>query len=320
MPEAAAVPAPEASAAPPADATPTEAQSPPAATDASAPAPDKLEAAAKVVEKERAARRGAAKYRAQLASVQAAQREQAKALEAEKARAAALAAETAALSDPMKRMDYLRSKGITAKELAQEQLNESTPEGVIRRLELQIAQERQQRQAFEQKVAEDARQREAKAQEQAYAAARQEAEGKFIQAAGNAELYPRLAEVNPKIVLAVATATLKEALARQPNTRYTDAEVLAYLNENWTAAKESASNDQAKTAGKTPKAGDPKKADASPTSAQSKKPPQVTNGELPPDFEKLPDHIQRKLLAAQYTHNLAVNEARAKAAKAKAAG
>lgn len=176
----------------------------------------------------------------------------------------------------------LRALGYTPEEAAAAIKGAGTPESLVAEVRAELAAEKAARQQLEQQLMGEKQ-----------AAAYQEAAKAFLVQASDAKVYPHLAKQPPSIVLAAGKQVLAEAKARTGHT-YSDAEVLAYLEENWSAHEQAA---------RTPPEASPQSATPSPETNSSTPPRTMTNAlealayTLPDNFADLSDVEQKRHLA-----------------------
>ncbi len=202
-PEAAAPVAPvvEAEAADAKDAEPAAEAEPAAPSEADAALERATKAAAK-------AREGSRRYKEtqqRLAETNAIAERHAR--EAEQSRqelAAARQREAAYKQDPYK---ALKDAGMTDVQLAERAMRENTPEAIVQKLQEELAQERSERRAYEQRMAEQA----AEAREQA---ARQQRTAEFVSVADDEATFPRLSQLDADVQLTMARDVVRRCAAK----------------------------------------------------------------------------------------------------------
>ncbi len=208
---------PAAAAAPVVDAAKTEtAESTDAVAEAAEPAepaPSEadaaLERATKAAAKAREGSRRYAETQRQLSEQNArAQQVQREAEQLRQENAAARQREAAYKQDPYK---ALKDAGMTDVQLAERALRENSPEAVVTRLQEELAAERAERRAFEQRL-------EQRATEEREASARHQRTADFVSEADNETNYPRLSQLAPAVQLTMARDAVRQIAANMANT------------------------------------------------------------------------------------------------------
>lgn len=194
------------------------------------------------------------------------------------------------LKDPLGAMKAL---GVTPKDLAQRVALDGSPEGQIQALALEL-------QATKARLDEQAQ----AAREQETRTKQAQIENSYKQEAGNAKKYPNLAAVHPDFILSrtkdmVAqlwethrrdAASFQRATGRSNPSEITNHEYLTYLNDFYAqkpAAPQTAATDTA------PETGGKKTTTITNQLASTKH-------AAPPDFSKMSDRQQRKVMAQQF--------------------
>lgn len=133
------------------------------------------------------------------------------------------------LRDPTKRVDALQRLGVDPKQIAEDAVRASTPEGQIEMLRAELAREKSMREEWQQ------RQR-----AEAEAAHQRQAEADFVRQASDAEQYPtiaRLAKIRPQTLVNEGNALMADVFRRTGRYPSFD-QALAWLEHEYSKALE----------------------------------------------------------------------------------
>jgi hypothetical protein len=186
---------------------------------------------------------------------------------------------------------HVRELGTDARTLAQEALNEGTPEATIAKMQARID-------AMEAAAAQKEQQATKAQQQETLRAAKTE----FTKAAGDESKYPTLSRQPPRAVLALAEQVISDARARNIAIN-NDGEILSFLEDHWSSYQKSRAAAVTQPLPSATPGAAPQSTAATPRTLPASPPlKQQAIEEIDPT---LPEHEQKKKLVEIFERNLA---------------